>query len=626
MVIKQFGSLCTTLALASLAATSCGPADGPDEAASEDVPRSSARQALRNPGFNGNTVYGYWQGSGGQNPSSPSNRVFLVNHEGTAATLTFTLTSTADAYLYLLDGSGNLIAQDNNSGGGTHAQVSATLAPGAYRLVAATAAPGQSAEFSLSSDKAPLRYPQRLEVRPASRFSWLYNDSGTGADDDVSIWRPELSQSPGFFSLGDVAVSSHGPAPVNTFVVRGEGDLLARPVDYAWIWNDRGSGGTYDVSFWEPLAPAGYTCLGTVTVQGYGKPSTELIRCVKSAYVLPGNPVWVWDDSGSGADNDLGLWQTVARDHRGLAPNTFVGRPNYGDNGGSRHQVINKSATDNEELRGVPVDDFTIAAFAPRVWLAPEESYWPSSTGFFLPNVHEENGHLVTNQPLGCDSCTDPQFLDGQRPDQTSVPVYAQVIRRTQGGQPTNVTDVLYWNFYAYNNGKNVCIGWYSPWGCVGGYSTFGNHVGDWEHMTVRFIDGRPAQLYLSQHAWGGTFTYGDKQLASTGWHPELFAAKGSHGLYHDAARHIYETIFNGDFLADDTGYGLAWDTWNNVVPIPSQPLGSYSGSLAWMNLTSAWGNPESGCDNPTGYCVNSGGPAALITRSVSNPEFMTLE
>nr|WP_253894823.1 Vps62-related protein [Corallococcus exercitus] len=61
----------------------------------------------------------------------------------------------------------------------------------------------------------------------------------------------------------------------------------------------------------------------------------------------------------------------------------------------------------------------------------------------------------------------------------------------------------MYWNFYPYNNGKRVCIGWYSPWGCVGGYSTFGNHVGDWEHLTVRFIDGRPALVYLSQHADG---------------------------------------------------------------------------------------------------------------------------
>ena len=65
-----------------------------------------------------------------------------------------------------------------------------------------------------------------------------------------------------------------------------------------------------------------------MAVLGYGKPSTDLIRCVKSEYVLPANPAWVWEDSGSGADYDLGLWQAAIRDHRAAcAPSTFVARP-----------------------------------------------------------------------------------------------------------------------------------------------------------------------------------------------------------------------------------------------------------------------------------------------------------
>lgn len=149
-------------------------------------------------------------------------------------------------------------------------------------------------------------------------------------------------------------------------------------------------------------------------------------------------------------------------------------------------------------MKGVPVDAVTAAWYAPLVWLHRDEYYFPSSVEFFLPNVHESGGYMVTNQALGCDSCTDPQFLDGQRPDLTHVPVYAEIINRTQNGQPTNITDIVYWTFYPYNNGKRVCIGWFSPWGCVGGYSTFGNHVGDWEHFTVRFVDGRPSQVFLS--------------------------------------------------------------------------------------------------------------------------------
>ncbi|MCP3097858.1 Vps62-related protein [Myxococcus sp. K15C18031901] len=573
-----------------------------------------------------NTLYGAWMGSGGQSTSSPNNRQFLLDVSSAAQPMTFTLTSSADAWLYLLDANGTVLAQDDNGAGGTNARLSVALSPGSYKLVAATAVSGQSAEFTLNADGAMLRPPRALEVKPTSRFSWIYDDHGTGATNDVSVWRPDLSQSPGFFSLGDVAMPNRGQAPVTTFLVRGEGDLLARPTDYLRTWRDTGSGGTHDVSFWEPVAPSGYTCLGHVAVLGYSKPSTDLIRCVRSEYVLPANPAWVWDDSGSGANDDIGVWQAVARDHRGLPASTFVSRPSHGDTGGSRYWVLNKSTTSNAELRGGPVEAWTVAAFAPRVWLHPDEAYFPSSTEFHLANVHEENGHLVTNQPLGCDSCTDPQFLDGQRPNQTSVPVYASIIPRTQGGQPTNVTDVLYWTFYPYNNGKRVCIGWYSPWGCVGGYSTFGNHVGDWEHLTVRFVDGRPAQVYLSQHANGQAFAFGDKALLLAGWHPEVFSAQGSHGLYPDAARHIYETIFNGDFLADDTGAGLAWDTWNHLVSIPWQPAGSYTGSLSWMNLTAYWGNPEGGCDNPTGYCVNSGGPSPLRSRSVFQPEYMTLE
>jgi hypothetical protein len=183
--------------------------------------------------------------------------------------------------------------------------------------------------------------------------------------------------------------------------------------------------------------------------------------------------------------------------------------------------------------------------------------------------------------------------------------------------------------FYPYNNGKRVCIGWYSPWGCVGGYSTFGNHVGDWEHATVRFVDGRPSEIYLSQHSHGQTFTFGDKRLSLVGWRPELYSAQGSHGVYADAARHIYQNLPNGDFLADDTGRGMAWDTWNGLVPFAWQAPGTYGGSLSWLNVTSRWGNPKSGCEfsEPVaGECVLNDGPTGPMSKDASRPDFMPLD
>jgi hypothetical protein len=346
--------------------------------------------------------------------------------------------------------------------------------------------------------------------------------------------------------------------------------------------------------------------------------------------VLPGTPTYVWDDNGSGAEYDVSLSQSEPRDHRGLGLSTFEGQNHYGASDPSRFWVLNKSATANPELAGLPVDGQTALQFAPRVWLHGGEYYFPSSVEHFLANVHNDGSHLVTNESLGCDSCTDPQFLDGQRPDQVHVPMYVEIVQRTQNGQPTNITDIIYWTFYPYNNGKRVCIGLYTEWGgCLGSYGTFGNHVGDWEHMTVRFVDGRPHVVYLSQHSEGQALLFGSKWLSLVGWHPEIYAALGSHALYPEAARHVYRHLDNGDFLADDTGRGIAWDGWVRPVVFPWKPMGTYTGSLSWLNITSDWGNPSAGCglvEDVSGECVRNGGPTAPMMKGFSQPPALTLE
>jgi hypothetical protein len=572
----------------------------------------------------GNLLYGYWTSSGGQSVTSGQNRAITVDYSGPTRAVTFDLTSSIDTYLYLLDGNGNVLAQNDDFGGGASSRISYTLSTGTYKLVAATFGAGKTGEFAISSDLASLRYPQSLYVQPVTRFVWIYDDAGTEADNDVSIWRPDLAQNPGYYSLGDVAMPNHGGAPRTSFVVKGDGDLLAKPLDYNFVWDDKGSGGDHDGSFWEPVAPAGYTCLGHVAVNGYAKPSTELIRCIKSAYVIPANSAKIWDDAGSGADRDIGIWEATTQNYRGLPTSHFISRPSHSDNGGSgRYRALNKSATANEELRGGAVTGLVAAKFSPRIYMDTTEAYFPSSAAFFQANVHEDNGYLVTNQSLGCDNCTNPAFLDGQRPDQNRVPVYAEIVKHQNNGIDT--TDVIYWMFYPYNNGKVVCVGAVTDWGCAGDPTRFGNHVGDWEHMTVRFIDGRPSQVFLAQHSHGDTFAYGQKHLDVAGFHANVYAAKGSHGLYADTGKHVYENLPNGDYLADYTSDGIAWDTWKTVVPFEWQSTGSYTGALSFLNITSRWGNRKSGCgfwEDLAGECILNDGPEAPMVKDFASPTF----
>jgi hypothetical protein len=147
--------------------------------------------------------------------------------------------------------------------------------------------------------------------------------------------------------------------------------------------------------------------------------------------------------------------------------------------------------------------------------------------------------------------------------------------------------------------------------------------------MTVRFVDGRPSQIFMSQHTDGQSFTFGDKNLNLDQERPTVYAANGSHGLYPDAARHVYKHLPNGDFLADDTAAGTLWDTGSTVVPFEWQSTGSYADSLSWLNITSRWGNPKSGCalvEDATGECVLNDGPEAPMTKSFSQPSSTDLK
>lgn len=151
----------------------------------------------------------------------------------------------------------------------------------------------------------------RLQIEYAKDFSRIWTDAGSGADDDISIWRPNARK--GFYRLGDYAVGTHSkPTKPSALVAKDDGSgALAKPVSYSRVWDDDGSGADQDVSLWKALAPAGYQCLGLLATNG-STPSTDDMRCVWRAFLTQGGSFDVWDDDGSGADDDVGIYQAYA--------------------------------------------------------------------------------------------------------------------------------------------------------------------------------------------------------------------------------------------------------------------------------------------------------------------------
>lgn len=85
-----------------------------------------------------------------------------------------------------------------------------------------------------------------------------------------------------------------------------------------------------------------------------------------------------------------------------------------------------------------------------------------------------------------------------------------------------------------------------------------GDHVGDWEHSMVRFVNGEPKYLYLSAHS-GGT-AYDFAAVTKQNGRPVTYIAKGTHANYATPGSHQHDFLF----LTDQTDQGHVWDVTKN--------------------------------------------------------------
>lgn len=59
---------------------------------------------------------------------------------------------------------------------------------------------------------------------------------------------------------------------------------------------------------------------------------------------------------------------------------------------------------------------------------------------------------------------------------------------------------------------------------------SFGNHVGDWEHTMVRFVNGVPDIVYYSAHSGGSAYKY--TAVEKIGDRPVSYTGIGTHANY----------------------------------------------------------------------------------------------
>lgn len=212
------------------------------------------------------------------------------------------------------------------------------------------------------------------------------------------------------------------------------------------------------------------------------------------------------------------------------------------------------------------------------------------------------------------DITKNPEWIKGTRPDgqgRTNGAVSAAVIVNDKGNG--NV-DAFYMYFYAYNYGGEV-LKWKSlnfgmfPSPLLPPYPHTvsarnlhppGNHVGDWEHTMVRFINGKPEAIWYSQHANGQAFKYNVVEKA--GDRPIAYSAKGSHANYAMGGTHdhlIPNLNLPGGVLEDYTNRGAMWDpllsTWYYKFNAQANSFEAYDAATptGWLYFKGRWGDQE---------------------------------
>ncbi|MFW9083644.1 Vps62-related protein [Pseudomonas sp. P2758] len=161
-----------------------------------------------------------------------------------------------------------------------------------------------------------------------------------------AFWRPTPAPDllPGYFPLGDVAISGDGNingGRIVAVVCEGpaasadaqRGKALSPPEDFEQVWSDTGSnpaGGT----LWLPLAQEGYVALGLVCSINDEKPSLNAVRCVREDLVTAASVgALIWDDQGSRANQGFSVWSVdpplAEAGEINFAPGTFVSSNNH---------------------------------------------------------------------------------------------------------------------------------------------------------------------------------------------------------------------------------------------------------------------------------------------------------
>ncbi|KAL6656835.1 hypothetical protein ACP70R_004615 [Stipagrostis hirtigluma subsp. patula] len=470
-----------------------------------------------------------------------------------------------------------------------------------------------------------------LEVRQVTTFAKVWSTTQGGQDGvGATFFRPSPVPA-GFSVLGHYAQPNNRPLFGHVLVGRdasGTGALLAPPLDYTLVWSSPDGAG----HFWLPTAPDGYKSVGVVVTASPDKPSPDEVRCVRADFTdacEAEESVWSSDKDGFSA---AALRPAVRGiDALGVHAGTFMAQSSATPASASAFACLrNNSASYTSCMPDLAQVNAALAAYAPQVYLHPDDPYLPSSVTWFF-----ENGALLyqkssaTPTPVAADGSNLPQGggndggywldlpADGdqrekvKKGDLAGAKAYVQA-KPMLGG---TATDLAMWFFYPFNGPARAKVGPLTiPLGKIG------EHVGDWEHLTLRVsnFSGELLRVYFSQHSAGAWVDASQLEYDGGGGvnRPVAYASRHGHAFYPRAGLVLQGDSKLGVGIRNDCARGSRLDTGGGAgrcEVVSAEYLGAgVVAEPAWLGFERGWGPRE---EYDIGREINRA--ARILPRSV---------
>ncbi|KAL1827062.1 hypothetical protein ACET3Z_005474 [Daucus carota] len=413
-----------------------------------------------------------------------------------------------------------------------------------------------------------------IEVFEVTTFESICSSLVRKKEKGVTFYRP-VGIPDGFYKFGDYCQPNDKPLRGYVLVAgelaadrQEDISALVKPQSYILLWSSDSENGE-QVFIWQPRAPVGYKALGFVVTTEPREPELEEVRCIRADLTEDCEVCNLMLDTVSTLSSyPIKIWNTRSCVRGMLGTGVSVGTffcSTYLDSGDDMKIVCLKNL--DSSLHAMPNLDqihALIKHYGPTVFFHPDEAYLPSSVGWFFKNgallysKEKAKGEAIdsrgSNLPRG--GVNDGKYwLD--LPDDDEAQEYIKKgnmessllyvhVKPAIGG---SFTDIVMWIFCPFNGPSTIKAGLLNF-----EMSKVGEHVGDWEHYTLRLSNftGELWYVYFSEHS-GGEWVDASSLEFIGGNRAVIYSAKSGHASFPHAGTYIQGSTKLNIGLRNDT-------------------------------------------------------------------------